>query len=297
MKKTISLLMTITTLFLVLANAPQAIPAAYATARTFTLTGARSYGWNTTNPGPTLYVTQGDAVTANLVSGDGFPHTFIIDAAQAGINSSPNCSIDKCSAQFNSGTAKTFSFTADLQPGTYTYFCSIHLAAMRGSIVVQSSGTMPDFSATSNPSTLTVSSGSSGSAIVTVTSLNGFSGTVSLTATISPNGPQVSFSTGTVALSSNGSGSTTLTVSTSTGIYSTPVSSGAYTITITESSGSLSHSTSVPLTVGSSSSSSGSSVAYSSGLPDSALLGGTIAVLAIVAVAIVAVVARRRMKT
>src|SRR5262245_32868611 len=139
MKHTISILMTITALFLVLANAPQAVPTAYATARAFTLTGARSYGWNSTNPGPTITVTQGDSLTANLFSSDGFPHTFIIDAASAGISANPNCSVDKCSDRFTSQT--TFSFTADLQPGTYTYFCSIHLSAMRGNIIVQSSGT------------------------------------------------------------------------------------------------------------------------------------------------------------
>ncbi len=295
MRSTFAFLVTIITLVLAIGYISQSVPTAYAASQEFALRGARSSGWNSTNPGPTLYVTKGDTLTANLVSADGLPHTFVIDAAQAGITPTPNCSVDKCSSRFSSAT--TFMFTADLQPGSYTYFCSIHLAAMKGSIVVQSSASTPDFTATSNPADLTIAPGSSGSVTVTVTSLNGFSGSVSLTATVNPTGPQVSLSSQTITLSPSGSGSTTLTVSTSVGVYSTPVSLGAYTVTVVGSSGSLSHSTAIPLNIGSTSPGSGSSMsAYFAGISGTILLGGAVAVLAVVAVTIVAVAARRRMK-
>ncbi len=296
MKTGISVLVTIAATLLVLGFTPTTLPSAHASSQAFNLTGSRTAGWNSTNPGPTIHLTQGYSVTANLHSGDGYPHTFVIDTIGTGITSSPNCGVDKCSNSFT--TTANFPFTVDLAPGTYTYFCSIHLGAMRGTVVVQSSSnTAPDFAASSNPSTLTIASGSTGSTTITITSLNGFSGTISLTATVSPSGPQVSLSSGTLTLSPNSPVSTTLTVSTTTGIYSTPVANGAYTIKVTGSNGSLSHSAPVTLNVGSASSSSGSSsTSYSSGLPATVLLGGTAAVLAVIAVTVVVVAARRRMR-
>jgi plastocyanin len=274
---------------------PLGVPNAHATSRTIMLTGSFATGWNGSNPGPTISVTQGDSVTLNLVSTDGATHTFVIDVAHAGIIPNPNCAVDKCSSQFSSST--TFTFTADMAAGTYSYYCSIHLQHMTGSLVVHSStNTGPDFSATSNPTGLTVAQGSSGSATVTLTSLNGFTGTVALTVTVSPSGPTVSFSSTSVALPANGSTSSTLTVSaTTTGIYSTPVSNGAYTVTITETSGSVSHSTTIPVTVGATGSGSSSSMPmYGSSLSGTALLYAAVAVIGLAVVATVVALTRRR---
>jgi Multicopper oxidase len=113
------------------------VPSVHAVSRSITLRGSFATGWNGTNPGPTITLMQGDTVTLNLISSDGAPHTFIIDVAKAGIVANPNCGIEKCSSQFSSST--TFTFTADMAAGTYTYYCSIHLQHMYGSITVQSS--------------------------------------------------------------------------------------------------------------------------------------------------------------
>jgi plastocyanin len=277
------------------------VPNAHATSRTVMLKGSFATGWNGTNPGPTISITQGDSVTLNLISTDGASHTFVIDVAHAGVIPNPNCTADKCSNQFSSST--TFMFTADMAAGTYSYYCSIHLQHMIGSLVVHSSTNAgPDFSATLNPNMLTVAQGSSASVALTLTSLNGFTGTVALIATISPSGPTVSFSSTSVALPANGSASSTLTISaTTTGLYSTPVSNGAYTVTVTENSGSVSHSTTVPVTVGSTGSgptpsgSSGSMPTYGSGLSGAALLYAALAVIVLaVVVAVVALTRRRR---
>jgi FtsP/CotA-like multicopper oxidase with cupredoxin domain len=279
---------------------PVGVPNAHATSRTIMLKGSFATGWNGSNPGPTISVTQGDSVMLNLVSTDGAPHTFVIDVAHAGIIPNPNCAVDKCSSQFSSST--TFMFTADIAAGTYSYYCSIHLQHMIGSLIVHSStNTGPDFSATSNPIMLTVAQGSSGSATITLTSLNGFTGTVGLSATVFPSGPTVSFSSTSVALLANGSASSSLTVSaTSMGLYSTSVPNGAYTVTITETNGSASHSTTIPVNVGSAASgpttsgSSSSMPAYGSGLSGTALLGAAVAVIALGSVATVVVLRRRR---
>jgi fibronectin type 3 domain-containing protein len=94
----------------------------------------------------------------------------------------------------------------------------------------------PDFTISASPSSLTINSGSSGSSTITVTSVNGFSGTVSLTS--SPTSG-VALSPSSVTVSSGGSATATLTL--------TPAASTIYTITGTASS--ISHSTNVAVTV------------------------------------------------
>ena len=113
---------------------------------------------------------------------------------------------------------------------------------------------MPDFKITLSPSSLTVAPGSSGTVMVNLASLSGFSGTVSLTSTLSSHGPQVTFSPNSVTLSSGGPVSSTLSVSAaSSGAYSTPVPQGNYNVNVTGTSGSLVHSATLALTIGSSS--------------------------------------------
>jgi hypothetical protein len=105
----------------------------------------------------------------------------------------------------------------------------------------------PDFSITANPTTLTIRAGTSATSLLTISSLNGFTGIVSLSATISPlvrHGPSPTLSPMSVTLSSGGTGSSTLTVSTA---RNTPT--GTYTVTVTGVSGSISHSVTVTVTV------------------------------------------------
>ena len=93
----------------------------------------------------------------------------------------------------------------------------------------------PDFSLSSNPASIS----GSGTSSITVTPSNGFSGTVSLSASGAPSGASASLSPTSIV----GSGSSTLTL--------TPGSAaaGAYTITVTGTSGSLSHATTVSWTI------------------------------------------------
>ena len=93
----------------------------------------------------------------------------------------------------------------------------------------------PDFSLSASPSSVS----GSGSSTVTVTPANGFSGTVSLSASGAPTGASATLSP--TAVSS--SGSSTLTLSPGTAAANT------YSITVTGTSGTLSHSTSVSWTI------------------------------------------------
>ena len=96
----------------------------------------------------------------------------------------------------------------------------------------------PDFTVTSNPSTIQIIVGGSGSSTITVTSTGGFTGTVNLFAGISPSGPGFSLSPMSLNLAASGTSTATLTVTTQP---TTPV--GDYTVTINGNSTSLSHST------------------------------------------------------
>src|SRR5713101_2154819 len=69
------------------------------------------------------------------------------------------------------------------------------------------------FSISANPSTVTIQSGSSAIPTITLTSLNGFAGTVSLSTNVSPSGLTASLNPSSITLTSGGTATSTLTVS------------------------------------------------------------------------------------
>src|SRR5207302_6493180 len=108
----------------------------------------------------------------------------------------------------------------------------------------------PDFSISATPASLSIQIGSSGTSTIAMTSLNGFAGTIGLSASISSCSglclvfPTASLNPTSVTLSSGGTGVSTLTVATS--VLTTP---GTYTVTITATSGSITHTVTVTVTV------------------------------------------------
>src|SRR5579859_3347458 len=98
----------------------------------------------------------------------------------------------------------------------------------------------PDFSIAASPSSQTVTAGGSTSYTASLSPINGFTGTVSLSVSGLPNGVTGTFNPTSVS----GSGSSTLSVSTSTA-----ASTGTFTLTITGTSGTLTHSTTASLTI------------------------------------------------
>src|SRR4029077_4704814 len=109
--------------------------------------------------------------------------------------------------------------------------------------VQPASSTTPDFSIVASPSSLSITAGSSATSTITVTSLNAFSGMVTLSAT-SPNGLPSSLNPGTVNISAGGSASSTLTIASTSSTLP-----GSYTVRITGTSGGLTHSTTVTVTI------------------------------------------------
>ncbi len=96
----------------------------------------------------------------------------------------------------------------------------------------------PDFSLAASPASLTVNQGASGNSTISVTDLNGFTGSVTLSASGLPSGVTASFGTNPTT------GSSVLTLT-----ASATATTGAATVTVTGVSGSLTHTTTVALTV------------------------------------------------
>ncbi len=103
---------------------------------------------------------------------------------------------------------------------------------------------IPDFTVTANPASLVILAGTSTTSTITLTSLNSFSGTVTLISTTTSPLVSSSLNPVSVTLSPGGSATSTLTVSTTS---ITPV--GFYNVTVAATSGTTSHTTTVPVIV------------------------------------------------
>jgi hypothetical protein len=99
-------------------------------------------------------------------------------------------------------------------------------------------GGTPDFSLSANPNTLTIAQGTNGTSTITVTPVNGFNGSVTLSASGLPSGVTDGFSP-----------NPTTTTSTLTLTASATAATGTSTVTIQGVSGSLTHTTTLSLTV------------------------------------------------
>jgi hypothetical protein len=150
----------------------------------------------------------------------------------------------------------TASFNPASTTGTSTLTLTASSTATTGSVSViinGASGTLansaavsltvtaavvPNFSLSASPNTLSIVQGASGTSTISVTPQNGFSGSVSLSASGLPSGVTASFNP------SSTTGTSTLTL-TASGTATT----GSATVTITGTSGSLTNTTSLALTV------------------------------------------------
>jgi hypothetical protein len=259
------------------------IPPVKASSRTTSLVGTTGayYYWNNTNP--TITVTQGDSLTIAVSSSNGVQHRLLVDLDKDGYTDTSDCGTsDFCSAMVPPSTT-VGPITITSGPGTYMYYCTIHPASMYGSFIVQSQSSTPDFTLAPSATSVTATQGSSATATFTLTSVNGFSGSVNLAASVSPSGPQPTLSPTSISLTSGGSASSTLTISTSSsGYYSSPVALGNYAVNVTASTGSLAHSTTVTLTV----SSTSSSPMGNSNLPVLPIVGAVIGAIVVIGVAV-----------
>src|SRR5205807_407267 len=153
------------------------------------------------------------------------------------------------------GNVLTYTDTTVTNGVTYYYQVSAVNSAGEGPRSNEASATPspppppPDFGISATPASLSIQIGSSDTSTITLTSLNGFAGTIGLSTSIACSGlclvyPTASLNPTSVTLTAGGTGVSTLTVATS--VLTTP---GTYTITITATSGSITHTVTVTVTV------------------------------------------------
>lgn len=113
---------------------------------------------------------------------------------------------------------------------------STTITGMSGAFTSQAilSATTTDFNLTSNLGSAIVQAGSPYTSRVDIGGLNGFAGTIHVSATVKPQGPAVSLSRESLTLLSGGRASTNVTILSS--------NSGTYTVNVTATSGASSHS-------------------------------------------------------
>jgi len=103
---------------------------------------------------------------------------------------------------------------------------------------VSSTAPAPDFTLSDSPASLSIAQGANGSSTIAVSPLNGFTGSVALSASGLPSGVTASFNPASTT------GSSTLTMS-----ASSTAATGTATVTITGTSGSLTHTATLSLAV------------------------------------------------
>jgi hypothetical protein len=207
---------------------------------------ASSSGWNVSQPSganPTIIIRWVQNVFINYSSVDppGVYHQFYIDIDKNGI---PDCSgQDYCGPRYNSTTiAESYwggSWSA-LPPGTYRYYDINYPSVSNGTFIILAP--TPDYYVSATPSSLTIQPGGSQTSTVAVTSLNNYTGTVSLTT--NPRGVTATLNPTNVSPSKNGIATSTLNVTAPASL-----SPGIYQVGITATNGTTQRSTTVTLQV------------------------------------------------
>jgi len=189
-------------------------------------------------------VVQGGSTSATVSIGSvgGFSGTVSLSASSLPSDATASFSPDNGTPSFDS--TLTISTSLTTPTGTYTITITgteggkTHSATF--SLTVAAAPPAPDFTISVSPTSGSVVQGGSAGATVSITSIGGFTNTVSLSTSGLPSGATASFSPSSGTPSFN----STLTISTAS---TTPA--GTYTITITGTGGGKTYTTTFSLTV------------------------------------------------
>jgi len=212
------------------------IQKANATALAFSLVGYASIGWKSADGtlNPTITIPHGELLNITTSSGDGKLHEFYVDVDGDGKRDYP---VDLMADSAPPTSTTTLGYFA---PGTYTYYDVFYPATMHGAfIVVPPPGS--NFAITPNWWLAVIVHGSQTSlTTVTVSSVNGFSGTVNLSPPNAPAGITATLSKSTVSINPSTPATAVLNL---TAGPSTP--EGKYTVTLSGSDGTGSQTASI----------------------------------------------------
>ncbi|HEV2492108.1 MAG TPA: hypothetical protein VG204_03455 [Terriglobia bacterium] len=182
---------------------------------------------------------NGTSYTVNVGALNGFAGSVTFSVS--GLPTGANASFNPTSVTASGSSTLSVTTAATTPTGSYTLTVTGTSGALTHSATVQLVVTgPPDFTISASPGSQTVQVGSGTSYSVSVSALNGFSGSVGFSTSGLPTGANATFNPTSVT----GSGSSTMSVTTS---GSTPT--GSYTVTVTGTSGGLTHSTTVTLVV------------------------------------------------
>jgi hypothetical protein len=204
----------------------------------------------TANP-TTLTIDQGASLssTISVISVNGFSGTVSLSIFFAGSKLPASLSPSSVSVPTN-GTAKsTLTVTATSNIGSFNVVV-IGIASSHGKTTYASTEVSvhvlsnQDFTITSSPSSIVNIFGTSNKTTITVTSMNGYTGTVGLTFTAPFGYITVTGNQNPLTLPSGGTATSTLNITTS---LATKL--GTYNITVTGTAGSRAHSTTISLIV------------------------------------------------
>jgi hypothetical protein len=187
----------------------------------------------------TVTAGSGTAYTTTVAAMNGFSGSVALSVS--GLPAGATASFNPVVVSGAGSSTLSVSTGPTVTPGTYPLTISgVNGSTIHSTTVALIVNPAPDFTLSATPPSQAVIAGADTSYSVMVSGLNGFGGTVSLSASGLPAGASGSFS----ANSATGSGSSTLSVTTGA---ATPV--GTYALTITGISSPLSHSATVSLTV------------------------------------------------
>lgn len=179
--------------------------------------------------------------TATVTGSGGFNGS--VSFSVSGLPSGASASFNPASVTGSGSSTMSVTTSTATPSGTFT----LTITGTSGSLVHSTTVTLvvnpapaPNFTISASPASLTVRRGTSGNYTVTITAVNGFTGTVSLS--VSGQGSRVTPTFNPTSVT--GSGTSTLTVR-----VSSRATTGNRTLTITGTSGSLTHSTNVTLTI------------------------------------------------
>jgi len=192
-----------------------------------------------------LTIAQGSAApsTITVTSLNGF--NSAVDLTVSGCPSSTTCVLNPTSVTpaANGSTTSTLTITVGGAAPTGTFPLTVSGNAGTHTTSVSLTITAPDFSISASPSSVTITQGNPANSTITVTSTAGYSKAVTLSVTNCPSGVTCSFSANPVTPPANGSVTSGLTI--------TGLTAGTYSLTISGTDGTLTHATSLSLTVNS----------------------------------------------
>ncbi len=179
--------------------------------------------------------------TVSVASLNGFSGTVSLSAT--GLPTGATANFSPASIHGSGPSTLTISTAKSSPAGSFTLTVAgtSNSLSHNATVMLRVNSSNPDFSLSATPASQAVTAGGSASYTVSATLLNGFNGTISLSASGLPSGVTASFNPSSI----NGAGTSTLTLSTTN---STPA--GSFTLAVTGASGNLSHAATVILSVG-----------------------------------------------